>query len=128
MKALTFTALFAVSSLTYANDNLASLIGFAQNATSGTNVKTLVSGFVPGYSDGAVYKGGVLISGNPPMSVLCVFQQPNACKDADGVVTPFYKYIIKQTGETSFIINRIEITNRSNTEHLANIYFTVTHE
>lgn len=127
MKVLTFAALFAISSLTHANDNLASLIGFAQNAASGTNVKTIVSGFVPGYTDGAVYKGGVLISGNPPMSVFCVFQQPNACK-ADGNVIPFHKYIIKQTGETSFIINRIEITNRSNTEHLANIYFTVTHE
>lgn len=109
-------------------DALSNLMGIAQAAVSSPAAKSLAGSVVPtGLSvipAGTVIQGGKVVSGTMPMALVCKkFQQPNACAE-DGTAVPFDKYIIQKTGETSFVIERLEVnTNQGGTAMSVTIHF-----
>lgn len=133
--ALAFTLAFCPAA--YAEQNtIADLIGVAQAAAGSSSAKSLAGGILPpgsipapdqSITSGAVVQGGKIVAGSMPMALVCKdFQQPNACAD-DGTAVPFEKYIIKKTGETSFVIERIEVnTNQGGTAMSVTLHFHLT--
>lgn len=116
-------------------DMMSNLVGLAQAAAQSPSAKSLVGQVVPGgLSAGvpsslgeAVVQGGKVVAGAMPMALVCEkFQQPNACAE-DNAVVSLEKFIIKKTGETSFVVERLEVNTYGTARNTtATIYFKLT--